>query len=69
MNINATLFGQVVIVLAVIMAVLGYYLGRRKTQTPIFTTVIAIFTAFLPPLALIFLMVLVVKNDVNTTTN
>lgn len=48
MNINATLFGQVVFVLAIVMAVLGYYLGRRKTQTPILTAVIAIFTAFLP---------------------
>lgn len=69
MNINATLFGQVVIVLAVIMAVLGYYLGKRKTQTPILTAVIAFFTALLPPVALIFLIVLVVKNDVQSTTS
>ena len=67
MNVNATLFGLVVIVLAIVMAGLGYYLGKRKTQTPILTAVIACFSAVIPPVALIFLMVLVVKNDVETT--
>ena len=27
MNINATLFGQVIVVFALLMAALGYYLG------------------------------------------
>ncbi|MFV0595071.1 hypothetical protein [Shewanella sp.] len=65
MNINASLFGQVVIILAIVMAVLGYYLGKRKTQTPILTAVLAFFSAILPPIALIFLIALVVKNDVS----
>ena len=69
MNINATLFGQVVIVLAVVMALLGYYLGKRKTQTPILTAVVAFFTALVPPVALLFLVVLVLKNDVQPTTS
>ncbi len=69
MNINATLFGQVVFVLAIVMAVLGYYLGKRKTQTPVLTAVLAFFTALLPPVAIIFLIVLVVKNDVRPPTS
>lgn len=35
MNMNATLVGQFIIVLAVIMAVVCFYLGKRKTQTPV----------------------------------
>ncbi len=68
MSINATLLGQVVAVLMVIMAIAGYYLGKRKTQTPVLTTIIAIVSSFLPPLALLFLMVLVLKNDIAATT-
>lgn len=64
MNINATLFGQIIIVLAILMALAGYYLGKRKTTTPVVTSVIGFFTAFIPPLSLIFLIVLVIKKDV-----
>lgn len=64
MNVNATLIGQFVIALAIAMAIVGYYLGKRKTTTPVLTSVVAFFTAFIPPLALIFLIVLIVKNDV-----
>ena len=64
MNINATLVGETIIVLAIIMAALGYYLGKRKTQTPVLTSVLAFFSALVPPLALVFLIVLVFKNDV-----
>ncbi|WP_317983505.1 hypothetical protein [Salinimonas profundi] len=65
MSINATLLGQIVAVLMIVMAVAGYYLGKRKTQTPVLTTVIAIVSSLIPPLALLFLMALVLKNDVN----
>ena len=68
MNINATLFGQIVIILAILMAIAGYYLGKRKTTTPVLTSVIAFFTAFVPPIALIFLIVLVLKKDVKENT-
>ena len=63
LSLNATLLGQVVAVLMVIMAITGYYLGKRKTQTPVLTTIIAIVSSLLPPLALLFLMALVLKND------
>lgn len=64
MNINATLFGQIVVVLALIMAGLCYYLGKRKTQTPLLAAVVGVLTAFIPPLALLYLAALVLKNDI-----
>ena len=65
MNINATLVGQFIMVLAVIMAVVCFYLGKRKTQTPVLASIIGFFTALIPPLAMIYLIVLVVKKDVS----
>lgn len=67
MNINATWIGQIIFVLALLMAALGYYLGKRKTQSPILTSVVAFFSALIPPIALIFLIALVLKNDVKTS--
>ncbi|MBO1256147.1 hypothetical protein J3L16_10675 [Alteromonas sp. 5E99-2] len=64
MPISNGLLGKIVIVFAIIMVSLGYYLGKRKTQTPVLTAVIAFFSALLPPIAIVFLMVLVIKNDV-----
>lgn len=63
MAINATFFGQIIIVFAIFMAIMGYYLGKRKTQTPILTAIIAFFTAIVPLFALIFLAYLVFKDD------
>ena len=65
MNINATLIGQVIFLLAIVMPVLGYYLGRRKTETPILVAVVAFITAFIPPIALLFVIVLLIKQDIS----
>lgn len=66
MNINATLVGQSIIVLAVFMAGICYYLGKRKTETPFVAALIGFFTAMIPPIALIYLIVLVFKRDRTT---
>ena len=63
MNINATLFGQFVFFLAIVLAFAGYYLGKRKTTTPKLIAVIGFFSALIPPLGLIFIMVLALKKD------
>ncbi|GAB5382098.1 MAG: hypothetical protein Alis3KO_36110 [Aliiglaciecola sp.] len=65
MNINATLLGQLIAVLglAVFMAAICFYLGKRKTETPILVSAIGFFTAIIPPVALIYLIVLVLKRD------
>lgn len=63
-SINASLLGTLMIGLMIIMAATGYYLGKRKTETPLLTTILAVVSALIPPLALIFLMILVLKKDV-----
>ncbi|WP_394147089.1 hypothetical protein [Shewanella atlantica] len=65
MNINASVMGQVILFTAVVSGILSFYLGKRKTQTPILATVIGVILSFIPPLALIYLAALVLKNDVN----
>ena len=69
MNINATLMGQFVFVFAIIMATVCFYLGKRKTQTPIIASVIGFFSALIPPLAIIYLIVLVLKKDIVEPNN
>ncbi|MFT6895705.1 MAG: hypothetical protein ACJA13_000102 [Paraglaciecola sp.] len=34
MNINATLFGELAAIFIIVIGVLSYYLGKRKTTTP-----------------------------------
>ncbi|RWU07941.1 hypothetical protein EGC76_11795 [Pseudidiomarina gelatinasegens] len=63
MDLNATLVGQTIIILAVIFAIVGFYLGKRKTETPILVSILALFSALMPPIGLIFLMVLALKKD------
>lgn len=63
MDIDATVFGQFVFVLAIIMGITGYYLGKRKTQTPKLVATLCFFSALLPPLSAIFLMLLALKKD------
>jgi len=49
----------------------SFYLGKRKTQNVKTTTFIGFLLSFIPPLGLIFIAVLALKNDVinNTTSN
>ena len=49
MNIDATLVGQLIFVLAIVMAVVGFYLGKRKTQTPFLVSVLGFVSALVPP--------------------
>lgn len=68
MNINATVLGELIALLALIMAGVCYYLGRRKTQTPILAGFLGAVLTLIPPLGLIYLVVLVLKKDVNTAS-
>ena len=64
MNVNATLVGQTIFILAIVFAVVGFYLGKRKTETPVLVSILAFFSASIPPVGMIFLMILVVKKDI-----
>lgn len=64
MSFNATLVGQFLVVFAIIMGALTYYLGRRKTNTPIIAGVLGALLSLMPLLGLIYAAALVLKSDV-----
>jgi uncharacterized Tic20 family protein len=66
MNFNATVMGQFIIVLAIVMTLVGFYLSKRKTQTPVLASIIGFFSALVPPLALVYLIFLVCKKDIDS---
>lgn len=64
MNINATLYGEFIILFALTMGALCYYLGRRKTQSPGWVGGFGALLSVIPPLGLVYLLALVLKKDV-----
>ncbi len=64
MDINAASVGQIVMAWVLIATALTYILAKRKTETPVLATVIGFFAALLPPISLIYIIVLVLKSDV-----
>jgi len=73
MDISAIFLGKFVflfiVVLVVVMAVICFKLGKRKAETPVLASVIGALTAYIPPLALIYLAALVLKTDLPSTDN
>lgn len=71
MNINATILGQFIFISMIVITGLSHHLGKRKTQNVKITTFIGFLLSFMPPLGLIFIAVLALKNDVsnNNVTN
>jgi hypothetical protein len=68
LNINATLLGEFIALFALIMGAVCYYLGRRKTQTPILAGLLGVVLSIIPPFGLVYLVVLVLKKDVGSTS-
>jgi biotin transporter BioY len=70
LNLNATLIGQVIILIfAIGIAIISFYLGKRKTTTPILASVLGFISGFFPPLALIYLIALVLKKEIRKSDN
>ena len=71
MNINLTILGKFIFISMIVITGLSFYLGKRKTQNVKTTTFIGFLLSFMPPLSLIFVAVLALKNDVsnNNTSN
>ena len=67
MNISATFLGYFVLVMVPLFAAISYYLGKRKTSTPIVVAVIGGFLALIPLFGLIFIAVLALKQDIEPT--
>ncbi|HIK79660.1 MAG TPA: hypothetical protein EYF94_01835 [Porticoccaceae bacterium] len=57
---------QSVIGLALFMAAICYYLGKRKTETPVLVSVIGFFTAVFAPFALVYLFIFMLKRDLKS---
>lgn len=66
LDINATLLGEIMIVFILAVGAMSYYLGRRKTQTPILACLLGVMLSIIPPFALLYLVVLVLKNDLGS---
>jgi len=64
MNINATLLGELVLFSMFIVGGLSYYLAKRKTTNPKIATLIGVLLCVTPPLNIVYLIVLLLKNDI-----
>ena len=50
------------------MGAFCYYLGRRKTQTPVLAGLLGVVLSLIPIFGLVYLVVLVLKKDVGSTS-
>jgi len=64
MDLNVTFFGELVFYSMFIVGGLSYYLGRRKTSNPKLAALIGVVLCITPPLNLVHLIVLSIKNDI-----
>ena len=64
MNINATLIGEIVVISLLVVGFLSFYLGKRKTNSPKLAALIGVLLSLIPPLGLIYIVFLVLKNDI-----
>ena len=64
MEINATIIGQFVIISCLVIGLVSYYLGRRKTQTPLLAGLLGFVLSLIPLLGIVYVIVLMLKNDV-----
>ncbi|MCG9698079.1 hypothetical protein [Shewanella sp. Isolate11] len=66
MNINASLIGQSVIVVMLLIAALSYYLGMKKTGSPKISALIGFLLSIIPILGLIYVALLSMKPNLDT---
>lgn len=60
---------QFYLVFVLLIGILSYYLAKRKTQSPKLATFFRVILAFIPPLALLYILVLIIKNDIQPVNN
>ncbi|MEM9103834.1 MAG: hypothetical protein AAGB12_16115 [Pseudomonadota bacterium] len=63
MEISATLMGLFVFLWMLISTIIVFFIARRKTNTPILAAFINTLLSLLPLLSLIFMIVLILKDD------
>jgi len=63
LNIDVTLYGQLILIFVLVITPICYYLGKRKTQTPKIIAFVGALFSLVPPMALIFVTILAFKKD------
>ncbi|MGY3871277.1 hypothetical protein ACW5W4_17385 [Aeromonas crassostreae] len=63
MTLNATLFGQFILLLMIVVGVAAWRLARRKSRHPGLVTVLCVLLCLFPPVALLALLVLALWRD------
>ncbi len=63
MNINATLMGQFILLLMIIVGVVAWRLARRKSEHPVLFTLICSLLCLFPPFGLLALLLVALKQD------
>ncbi|MCB4436559.1 hypothetical protein LHL20_10000 [Alteromonas sp. McT4-15] len=63
MNMNATFVGQLAFAFAIVCALVGYFLGKRKTNHPILLAITGFLCGIVPPFGAVFIMVMALKKD------
>ena len=64
MNMSVTFYGEIVFYSMFIVGALSYYLGKRKTDNPKVVALIGVILCITPPLNIVYLIVLSIKNNV-----
>ena len=68
-NINVTLLGEIIFYSMFIVGALSYYLSKRKTTSPKIATLIGVLLCLTPPLNIVYIIVLMLKKDVDVNSN
>ncbi len=63
MNINATIAGELTVIFAIVVAVIGFRLARRKTRHPYIIALVGLLVSLFPPFGLVYLFILALKDD------
>lgn len=65
-ELNLAYLGMVFSIWIILITGLTFYLAKRKTENPRIASILGFLTSLLPPLALIYIIVLVQKSDIVT---
>lgn len=64
MNINLAVLGQFMMIIVPLVCILSYFLGRKKTKSPILAALLGLILCAVPPFAMLYLLILMFKKDV-----
>ncbi|MEJ2442818.1 MAG: hypothetical protein P8Y42_05060 [Exilibacterium sp.] len=67
MNINISLLGPFIFVFAILIGIVSYYLGCRKTETPVLAALLGVIFSIVPVFGLVYVVVLMYKRDIGSS--